>query len=79
MLSCQGLTELVTDYLEGQLSLWRRLQMELHLGMCKHCRSYLRQMKTTVRVTGSLPKEPIPDDMKALLLARLKDMPPREP
>ena len=57
MLTCQQLTELVTDYLEGRMSIWDRLRFQMHVGMCRRCRAYLHQMKMTVRTLGKLPQE----------------------
>ena len=78
MLTCQQLTEIVTDYVEGRMSFWQRTQVQMHLGMCRHCRSYLRQMKATVRTLGKLPQEQMPDDVKAELLKRFRGMAPPE-
>lgn len=57
MLTCKQITELVTDYLERRMSLTDRLWFHVHLGMCRHCRVYLRQMKATVAALGKLPDE----------------------
>lgn len=76
MLTCQQLTELVTEYLDGRMSLWRRAQFQMHLGMCRHCRTYLDQIRETVRTLGKLPEEQIPPDVKAELLRRFRDMQP---
>lgn len=72
MLTCRELTELVTDYLEGAMSLGDRLRFQFHLGMCKHCRAYLRQMRQTIDLLGRLPEEPIPDPVRAELLRRFR-------
>ena len=64
MLSCKQVTELITDYLEGRMGLTARLRFQMHVGMCKHCRAYLRQMKATVAAIGQLPDEQIPDDVR---------------
>jgi len=74
MLNCQQLTELITEYLEGRMSFWRRFAFQMHLGLCRHCRAYLRQMKATVQALGHLPEEQIPPDLKADLLQRFKGM-----
>ncbi|MBI5494867.1 MAG: anti-sigma factor [Deltaproteobacteria bacterium] len=73
-MTCQGLTELVTDYLEGRLPFTRWLSFQMHLGMCRHCRGYLRQMKVTVATLGHLPPEPMPPAIRDELLRRFKDM-----
>lgn len=75
MMTCQELTELITEYTEGRMSFWRRAQFQMHLGMCRHCRAYVHQMKATVVATGALPQAPVPDDVKAELLRRFRTMP----
>ena len=73
MLTCRQIAELVTDYLEGRLPLMQRARFQLHLGMCRHCRAYLRQMKTTIKVLGKLPQEPAPPDLPEELLRRFRN------
>jgi predicted anti-sigma-YlaC factor YlaD len=73
MPTCQQMTSLITDYLEGRMPLMDRMRFQLHLGMCKHCRRYLRQMRLSVAVLGGMPSEPIPDEMMDSLLARFGD------
>lgn len=73
MLTCQELTELITDYLEDRVSFMDRLRFRLHVGMCRHCRAYLNQMKQTIRTLGRLPAESIPPDVRDELLARFRD------
>lgn len=77
MLTCRELTELVTDYLEGRLRVVERLRFQLHLGMCRHCRAHLRQMRLTVRTLGALPAEPISADVRDELLSRFRSWRPR--
>ena len=59
MLSCREITELVTDYIEGRLSFGQWLRFQMHVGMCRHCRAYLRQMRGTIAALGKLPEEPL--------------------
>jgi predicted anti-sigma-YlaC factor YlaD len=70
MLTCRQMTELITDYLEGRLPWMDRARFRLHIGMCKNCREYLKQMKLSVAVLGAMPVEPVPDDVMEELLAR---------
>jgi predicted anti-sigma-YlaC factor YlaD len=44
------MAELVTDYLEGSLSLPRRVSARVHLLCCEACRHYFDQMRKTVRL-----------------------------
>ena len=59
MLTCQEVTELVTDYLEGRMSFVERLRFRAHVTMCPPCRRYLSQMQLTVDSLGELPEEEI--------------------
>jgi len=79
MLTCAEITELVTAYLEKQMPWRRRMAFRMHIGMCRHCRAYLRQMRTTVQTLGHMPAEPIPTDVLDELARRLRSMrlPPR--
>ena len=72
MLTCQQMTELVTAYLEGALPFSDRLRFHLHLGTCRHCRRYLRQMRVTVRLLRRVPAEPVPDEVMQSLLERFR-------
>jgi anti-sigma factor RsiW len=60
-LSCQELTELVTDYLEGALDPAERARFEQHLAECGNCEIYLEQIRATIALTGSLS----PDELSA--------------
>lgn len=73
MITCRELTELVTDYLEGRLSIGQRLRFEMHIGLCSHCRAYLRQMKQTIGSLGSLREDDIPGEVSQRLLARFRE------
>jgi anti-sigma factor RsiW len=72
MLSCKEITQLVTEHVEGALSLRDRLRFQLHIGMCRHCRAYLRQMKFTAKTLGYLPEPELPPDVEDELLRRFE-------
>lgn len=72
MLTCREITELVTDHLEGRLSFMERVRFQLHVGMCRHCRAYLRQMKATIRALARLSLESVPPELSDELLRRFR-------
>lgn len=73
MLSCQVMTEIVTDYVESRISLRRRLEFWLHLAHCSHCRAYLWQMRTTVKILGKLqPDTGLASDVEERMVARFR-------
>ncbi len=72
MLSCREITELVTDYAEGALGLGDRLRFQLHLGLCRHCRTYVRQLRATARALGRLPEPELPPALRDELLRRFE-------
>ncbi|VAW86159.1 hypothetical protein MNBD_GAMMA18-1262 [hydrothermal vent metagenome] len=63
MLSCKELTEQAGDYLDKQLPLSKKLQLKMHLLLCLHCRCYLKQLRTTIRLIKMTPQ--IINDEKA--------------
>jgi anti-sigma factor RsiW len=68
MLTCQELVELVTDYVEDRLPLAERARFEEHLAVCGPCRTYLKQMRQTIRLSGELTEEKISPPARDALL-----------
>ena len=67
-LPCQELVELVTAYLESRLAPIEQRRFEAHLALCRGCRTYLEQMRRTVRALGSLPEDSIDPEAQEQLL-----------
>ena len=61
--NCRQVTEIVTEYLEGRMSLTQRMRFRLTLAICPSCQIYVEQMQQTVSVLGKMPVEPIPTDI----------------
>jgi len=72
MLTCKELTELVTDYAEGNLSFMDRLRFRMHVGMCRNCRRYVRQVKATTAALGMLPPPELSPELEQELLRRFE-------
>jgi anti-sigma factor RsiW len=66
--TCQEMVELMTDYLEGSLSWRQRRRFESHLSGCDHCTEFLRQMRTTIALTGSLADDDLSPTRQSELL-----------
>ena len=67
-LSCREVVELLGDYLEGAMGPEDRARVEEHLADCDGCSSYVEQLRTTIRLSGRLPEEPVPPETMAPLL-----------
>jgi anti-sigma factor RsiW len=71
-LTCHEVVELITDYLEGALPADARRRVESHLAECDGCSNYLEQMRETIRLTGRLTEEQVPEEQKQQLLAAFR-------
>jgi anti-sigma factor RsiW len=71
-LRCQELVELVTEYLDGRLPKPEQARFEAHLALCSGCRTYLEQMRQTIRALGRLAEESIQPEARAQLLAAFR-------
>jgi len=58
-LTCRELVELVTEYLEGAMPPAERARFEAHLAGCDGCETYVRQVRETVVLLGTLPADPL--------------------
>jgi anti-sigma factor RsiW len=72
-LTCRDVVAILTDYLEGALSVEDRRRVEDHLAICDGCTSYLRQLRKTIRLTGMIDEEQIPEEQKRRLLDAFRD------
>ena len=72
-LTCRQLVEVVTDYLEGALPLSERERFEAHLRTCDGCSTYLEQMRTTIRLMGTLTGDGVSPEARDRLLHVFRD------
>jgi hypothetical protein len=72
-LDCTVLVELVTDYFEHGLDPETQEAFEAHLIECDGCLNYIDQLRETVRLTGCLREDDLPDEIRTALLAALHD------
>jgi anti-sigma factor RsiW len=72
-LSCQELVELITDYLEGSLDERDLRAFEGHLAACDGCTEYLEQMRTTIRLVGTLTPNDLTQAAETTLLQAFRD------
>jgi hypothetical protein len=67
VLKCRDLAELVTPYLDGALPLRPRFAAWLHLRLCDACRTYVEQVRRTVRFLGGGPPPPPPENEREIM------------
>ena len=71
MLNCREIAGRASDFIDAALPWHVRLQVRLHLMMCRFCREYVRQVALVSRTLGRLaprdPSQPTED-----LLARFR-------
>jgi anti-sigma factor RsiW len=72
-LTCQELTEVLTDYLEGVMSPEDVARFDAHLALCDGCVTYVEQMRQTIRSVHALRpadvEATVPDDLLAAFRA----------
>jgi anti-sigma factor RsiW len=71
-LTCRELVELVTEYFEDSLSSQQRSRFEEHIMSCPPCRTYLEQMRKTIRLLGSIPEETVSPDAEETLVTAFR-------
>ena len=72
-LTCREVIDLLTDYVEDALPEQERRRVEAHLASCDGCTTYLEQVRETIRLTGMLTEEQIPDVERERLLDAFRD------
>ncbi len=72
-LNCRELVELVTAYLEGDLSWGERKRFDAHLSACDGCTMYVEQMRRTIELTGTLRLDDVSQNAEEALLRAFRD------
>lgn len=72
MLNCREVSERVSDFLDATLPLSVRLQMRLHLLLCRICREYVRQMALVVGALRQLQRDEPAAELRTELLAMFR-------
>jgi anti-sigma factor RsiW len=67
-LTCAQLVELVTDYLEGRLTVTDTERFEEHIAFCDGCSRYFDQMRATIAATGHLRGDELPPELHERLV-----------
>jgi predicted anti-sigma-YlaC factor YlaD len=66
-ITCQELTEVLTDYLEGVMSAEDRARFDAHLEICDGCVTYVEQMRQAITTVHELRVEDVeataPDEL----------------
>ncbi len=84
MITCAELEAFIDDYLEERLTPREKWVFELHLKMCRECRSYLAAYRRSIEMGQRVFREPesavpgdVPEDLvRAILAARGDDRRP---
>ena len=50
--TCKETSRLLTRTIDGRLSWWERLQMRLHISVCRNCSIFERQLQQMARWLG---------------------------
>jgi anti-sigma factor RsiW len=72
-LTCKEVVEIITDYLEGSMNPEDRRRFEAHLQACSGCRTYLEQMRQTIRALGRLLDPSFSSEAQEILRHAFRD------
>lgn len=72
-MNCRRYQKLFSAYLDGYLSVGKRLRLQDHLEECEHCAEELARVREVVALTNGLPKIQPSPDFDRILRAKLND------
>jgi len=62
MLRCQEVAKLVSESMDRPLTFYERMQLWMHLAMCRLCSGFARQMRLIHHAIRAHPDRLAPDD-----------------
>lgn len=73
MFRCSEVADRASRLIDGELSPWQRLNIRMHMAICRGCRAFVEQMRVTAELTRRVDETADPalsDDLKAALRQR---------
>jgi len=71
-LTCEDTTPLISELMDHNLPIGKRLRLKFHLGMCAVCRYYQKQLKVLRSLAQKLGGEEAPTQEKTILSEQAK-------
>ena len=72
--ACREVVEVITDYLEDRMTVDERERLERHIATCDGCATYLDQMRLSIRATGVVHEEAIPEWQRVDLITAFREL-----
>jgi len=73
MMTCRQCTELLLDFLAGELDAELSDRIRRHLERCPPCVTYVETYQITIRLTRQLPRAALPPEVAERLWAALEE------
>ncbi len=71
--TCEDVVAVLQDYFDGTLDPKVAEAIELHFRDCPDCRAFSKTYEETIRITGELAADDIPDEVRSRVRAALRD------
>jgi anti-sigma factor RsiW len=72
-LTCREVVELLTAYLEGDLSPGEAARVEAHVAGCDGCTTVLDEFRDTIRLTGMVSEDALTPSQREALRDAFRD------
>jgi anti-sigma factor RsiW len=72
MLSCRELLSDLSEYLDDELSVQVRLELEAHLAHCPTCEVLVDSTRKTLKIVSATFSYELPEDVSGRILARIR-------
>ena len=79
MVTCRQLVDLLSDYVDGELSPKRQRQLDAHLKGCVPCATFLETFKQTQTMAQTIQYEDMPLELRQRLHSFLRAQLPTDP
>lgn len=69
---CRLYAERISEFLDNELDLDTARSIQEHLQSCEHCRHCIQSLQKTIELLQKSPQEPVPEEVRQRLQAKLR-------
>ncbi len=73
-MECRELSDILSDYMDGELSEAQCAEIQEHIKACPHCRGFVETFRKSLELAHELERKPVPQSVCELVMRAFREV-----